>query len=91
MFTRLRCALIENFLYKISVMLMIVLLIMLAVCVYRHITVKPAMVLSSGEKVTKLNDVADLKRRMEYHGCLCCQKDSKNVWWFYRNNKLCKL
>jgi len=91
MLTRFRINPTSDFLLVVSIVLLAALLVMFAVCVQRHINAKPAIVISSGENVTKLNDVADLKRRMKFHGCLCCQKDLEGVWWFYRDGKLCKL
>jgi hypothetical protein len=48
-------------------------------------------VTSSGETVTELTDVVDIKKRMEFHGCLVCRKDSAGVWWFSKDGKQCKL
>lgn len=48
-------------------------------------------VMSLGENVTKVNDVMEIKKRMDHHGCLVCWKDSKGAWWFNRNDKPCRL
>lgn len=72
------------------VILMGVLIILLLVNIIRF-NINVEEIISSGENVTEITDIADIKKRMEYHGCLVCWKDSAGVWWFRRDDQLCEL
>jgi hypothetical protein len=45
----------------------------------------------SRANIIELTDVADIKKRMKFHGCLVCWKDPSGIWWFNKDDKDCKL
>lgn len=72
-------------------LLIISVFIFLLTHIYRCIKADIETNVISEEIITEAIDVADIKHRMKYHGCLACWKDSAGVWWFYRDGEQCKL
>lgn len=77
----------------ITALLAVMFFVILSVHIYSLVKFKAdtERAISSGENITEVPDATDIKRRMEYHGCLVCWKDSTGVWWFHRDNKQYKL
>jgi hypothetical protein len=76
----------------IGSLLSIILLILFFVNLYGLITkISAEQVKSSEGNITEVTDVADIKKRMKFHGCLVCQKGPAGVWWFIKDGEQCKL
>lgn len=77
----------------ITMLLAVIFFAVLSIHIYSLVKFKAdtERAISSGESITEATDVADIKHRMEYHGCLACWKDSVGVWWFRRDGKQCRL
>lgn len=84
---------IPKWVLVVSAIILVILLVLFSINLYSLIErkVSNTQVISFGESSSKLTDVADIKKRMEFHGCLACWKDSCGVWWFDRNGEQCKL
>lgn len=77
---------------RILIITLILLLILFFVNLYHLMNkIGAEQVISSGANVTKLTDAIDIKKRMKFHGCLVCRKDSAGVWWFNKDGKQCEL
>lgn len=87
-----RFNLIHNNTIRILIIILILLLILFSVNLYRLINkIGAEQVISSGANVTELTDIVDIKKRMEFHGCLVCRKDLAGIWWFDKDGKQYKL
>lgn len=82
---------IQKFSFVVIPILIISIFISLLIYIYCCIKADMETSVISRENVTKVTDVEEIKKRMKFHGCLVCWKDSKGTWWFNRDNKQCKL